>query len=230
MSYWGGKLSSHQAEKAVESGRTYAGIPLQARREQRRARLVEAGLQEIGTRGYEQVTVKDVCRRAGLTERYFYEHFTDRLALLVAVYDEVIAAVMGASLAAAEAAPPVLVERVRAGMAAFIGALAEDPRRARVQLLESVGRSGELERRRLEVMHAFGDYLMNAANELHPRHDVEEAQRRALALGFVGAADHLAVEWMLGDLAMSREELVAALVSLLLAVADAPAVEPVELP
>jgi AcrR family transcriptional regulator len=137
--------------------RAYAGVPIEERRAQRYRRLLDAGLEEIGTRGYDNVTVKDVCRRARLTERYFYEHFSDRHALLLAVYDDVIATVMGASFAAAEAAPANLVERARAGITAFIDALAEDPRRARIQLLEPVGRSPELERRRLEAMHAFAN-------------------------------------------------------------------------
>lgn len=206
-------------------GRTYSGIPLEARREQRRRRLLDAGLEEIGTRGYDQVTVKDVCRRAGLTERYFYEQFSDRHGLLVAVYDDVVGFVLSVTLAAAESAPEELVSRARAGLAAFVGALADDPRRARVQLIESVGRGVELERRRSEVMRAFADYVQQSAELLHPRPDISPLRRAALASALVGATNHLVVEWVLGDLDMSREELVDTLVTLHLAVADAPALD-----
>ena len=206
-------------------GRTYSGITLEARREQRRRRLLDAGLEEIGTRGYDQITVKDVCRRAGLTERYFYEQFSDRHGLLVAVYDDVVGVVLSATLAAAESAPNELAGRSRAGLAAFVGALADDPRRARVQLIESVGRGVELERRRWEVMRTFADYVQQSAELLHPRPDISPLRRGALASALVGATNHLVVEWVLGDLEMSREELVETLVTLLLAVAEAPALD-----
>ncbi len=204
--------------------RTYGGIPVDQRREQRRRRLVDGGLQEFGTRGYDATSVKDVCRRARLTERYFYEHFADRHALLEAVYDEVAAGVMTASFAAAESAPPELAARARAGLAAFVGVLTDDPRRARVQLIETVGRGPELQRRRSEVMDLFAQYLADAAADLHPRPDVPAARRRALAAGLVGATNHLVVEWMFGArLAISQDELVETLVSLALGVATAPA-------
>ena len=111
----------------VAPTRTYRGVPVEHRRALRRERLIEAGLEEIGTRRYDNITVKDVCRRAGLTERYFYEHFSDRAALLVGVFDAVIAIVTAAAFAASDAAPPDLEERTRAGLTAFVDALT-DPR------------------------------------------------------------------------------------------------------
>jgi AcrR family transcriptional regulator len=207
----------------VASTRTYRGVPIERRRAERRERLIEAGLEEIGTRGYDNITVKDVCRRAGLTERYFYEHFADRAALLVAVFDEVVSTVMAAAFTASDSAPPELEQRARAGLTGFLDALTEDPRRARVQLIEVVGRSAELERRRFAAMHAFADYIATAAAELAPRTDLDLRQRRVAALALVGGSNHLAVEWILGDLKLSKGELVENLVALYIAAACGPA-------
>jgi AcrR family transcriptional regulator len=74
-------------------------IPHETRREQHRRRLLDTRLEEIGTRGYDQITVKDVCRHAGLTERYFYEQFSDRYGPMVAIYNDVIAVVMDTLIA-----------------------------------------------------------------------------------------------------------------------------------
>ena len=202
--------------------RTYRGVPLEGRRALRRERLIAAGLEEIGTRGYDNITVKDVCRGAGLTERYFYEHFTDRMALLVAVFDDVVAAVTAASLAASSAAPADLEERARAGLTAFVETLTADPRRARVQLIEVVGRSVELERRRFAAMHVFADYIAAAAEQLAPRSDLSGPQRRTAALALVGGSNHLVIEWVLGDLAMSKDELIETLVALFVGAARGP--------
>ena len=207
----------------VASARTYRGVPIEQRRALRRARLIGAGLEEIGTRGYDNITVKDVCGRAGLTERYFYEHFADRAALLVAVFDDVVTQVTAAAFAASDAAPPELEARARAGLTAFVEVLTEDPRRARVQLIEVVGRGAELERRRFAAMHVFADYMTAAASELAPRADLTIRQRRTAALALVGGSNHLVVEWVLGDLKMPKGELVETLVALFVGAARGPA-------
>lgn len=205
--------------------RSWKGVPAEQRHAERQTRLIEAGLEEIGTRGYDATTVKAVCRGAGLTERYFYEHFADRLALLGGVYNHVIEAVMGATLAATQAAPDDLAAKSRAGLDAFFGALEADPRRARVQLVEVVGRSTDLEQRRLDVQRAFADQIVAQSHALLPRPEVGELQRRATALALVGGTNHIAVEWLLGGLGGGREHIVEPLVALYVAAA---AVDPVD--
>lgn len=48
-----------------------------------------AGVRLLGLRPRPAVTVRAVCRSAGMTERYFYEHFSDRDTFVRAVYDHV---------------------------------------------------------------------------------------------------------------------------------------------
>jgi len=45
-------------------------------------RLAAAALELYGERGYEQTTVEEIARRAGLTERTFFRHFTDKREVL----------------------------------------------------------------------------------------------------------------------------------------------------
>ena len=47
-----------------------------------RSRLVDAAVDLFGERGYEQTTVADIAGRAGLTERTFFRHFTDKREVL----------------------------------------------------------------------------------------------------------------------------------------------------
>ena len=51
---------------------------------------MEAGLEVFCAAGFQQAKVRDVCREAGLTQRYFYESFTTKEALLAAITDEVV--------------------------------------------------------------------------------------------------------------------------------------------
>src|SRR5260370_15458702 len=47
-----------------------------------RGRLEQAALALYGERGYEQATVAEIAKRAGLTERTFFRHFADKREVL----------------------------------------------------------------------------------------------------------------------------------------------------
>jgi AcrR family transcriptional regulator len=47
-----------------------------------RGRLERAALELYGERGFEQTTVAEIARRAGLTERTFFRHFADKREVL----------------------------------------------------------------------------------------------------------------------------------------------------
>ena len=49
-----------------------------------RDRLEQAALELYGERGFEQTTVAEIARRAGLTERTFFRHFADKREVLFA--------------------------------------------------------------------------------------------------------------------------------------------------
>ncbi|GAA3137793.1 TetR/AcrR family transcriptional regulator [Streptomyces echinatus] len=49
-----------------------------------RERLAEAALGLYGERGYEQTTVAEIAKRAGLTERTFFRHYADKREVLFA--------------------------------------------------------------------------------------------------------------------------------------------------
>jgi AcrR family transcriptional regulator len=70
--------------------RSYAGATDAQRRGARRERLLDAGLAIIGTQGYSAATLRAVCAAAGLTERYFYESFANREALLAGVHARLV--------------------------------------------------------------------------------------------------------------------------------------------
>jgi len=52
-----------------------------------RGRLVQAAFSLYGERGFEQTTVAEIAKRAGLTERTFFRHFADKREVLFAGAD-----------------------------------------------------------------------------------------------------------------------------------------------
>src|SRR5271165_6826757 len=78
-----------KATISAPAGRVYAGLSASERRDDRKARLLEAGLEYFGTIGFGKTTIPMLCSAAGVTARNFYDDFDSREALLKALYDEI---------------------------------------------------------------------------------------------------------------------------------------------
>src|SRR3954467_5371936 len=105
--------------------RTYGGVSADERIAGRRARLLDAGLELFGTRGFTTTGVKDVCREAGLTDRYFYESFNDGTDLFLAVFDRLTDELFRAVAEAVVEAGTEPEPQLRTAIGTFVHALAD---------------------------------------------------------------------------------------------------------
>jgi AcrR family transcriptional regulator len=193
------------------SSRGWAGTTLADRRADRRRKLLDVGLELLGSQGSAAVSVRSVCRAAQLTDRYFYENFVDREALLLAVYDEVAAeagqvlidAVAGAG---SEEHEPV----ARAAVDAFLDLLTEDPRKGRVLLLEPLT-DPTLGVRGVALSPAFAEIIRAQLD------GGEDANAQLTATALVGAMANLFIRWLDGSLPVDRTALADYCVRLLVA-------------
>jgi AcrR family transcriptional regulator len=178
------------------SARVYRGQSNTERREDRRERLLAAGLALFGTAGYMATSIEGICAEAGVTARHFYEHFASREALLRAVYDDIIAETQRAVLRAlTQAAEPEA--RVTAGVRAFVRAYLEDPRRARIACVEVIGVSVDLERHRRSVIAAFAAVIQAQAEALAAEGRLEAGRNYELAgIAMAGAVNELMSDWI----------------------------------
>src|SRR5579875_1767846 len=135
--------------------RRYRGLTAAERHRQRRELLLDAGLELFGTLGYAASSVRAISQQAGLNSRYFYESFADREALLIAVYERIVAAI-----AAATKDARTIADQARWGLDANWAILTGDRRKARVLAIEVVGVSERLEALRRAYRHAFADLLV----------------------------------------------------------------------
>lgn len=190
-----------------KAARPYRGVGPEQRRDERRARLLDAGLDVVAEHGWPDTTVRRVCARAGLTERYFYEAFDDRDALLVALFDHVAAEVTQRMVVAIEQAPHDATARARAAIATCVDLLADDPRRAKVLLLEASNHE-DLQRRRAHAITAFAHLVRDQAADFYgvSGPELEDAELTAHAL--VGGLAQMLFAWLLGDLNVSRARLI----------------------
>ena len=88
-----------------------------------RGRLEQAAMQLIGEQGFEDTTVAEIAQRAGLTERTFFRHFTDKREVLFSGSELLAERMVEPVLAAPDSAAPL--DAVAAGLAAAAELLEE---------------------------------------------------------------------------------------------------------
>ena len=194
------------------SARPYRGVQAGERLAERRSRLLAAGLDLLGSdrQDISELTVRGVCRRAGLASRYFYESFSDKDEFIGAVFDWVVAELAATTQAAVAAVPAH--EQTRAGMANIVGTMADDARVGRLLFSTRLANS-VLARKRAELGGLFA--------VLSGRHAIDVL--RAPANDSVKAGAHFGVggvgqtlsAWLAGNIALSPDQLVDQLTALL---------------
>lgn len=185
--------------KTPATRRGYGGRSAEALLAERRARLLAAAMSLFGTQGYLATRIEHICATAKVTTRHFYEQFADREALLVAVFDLVMAEAAAAVLSALSAEGLTGLERANAGLRAFVNIQLKDPRRARISCIEVMGVSRELEERRRQVMQQFAGFIETQLNQLATQGLIPKRSYRGQALAFVGGVHELEIDWLLTE-------------------------------
>ncbi len=188
----------------MTQARPYAGVDAADRLASRRSRLLEAGLDLLGsTIDPAELTVRGICQRAGLATRYFYESFTDKEQFTGAVFDWVVTQMATTTQAAVSAAPAE--GQTRAGMANIVRTIEADPRVGRLMFGTQMSNTALVRKRReseaLFVMLSgrhVGNLLRRPANE----------RITAFAYFVVGGVTQTISAWLAGDVTLSSGELV----------------------
>lgn len=185
----------------------YGGVPADERRADRRERLLDAGLDLLGTEGWQATTVRAVCERAKLNPRYFYESFSGLDELLVAVFDRIAEELVAAILAAIERNPDDPEATARAAIGGFVDLLTEDRRKGRVAVVEAMG-SEALMRRRLDTIQQGVELVAAYGRGLPQAKGADEQAVQLTAQMLVGGLVEALLAWFEGRLNVPRERLV----------------------
>ena len=202
------------------SSGVYGGVDASERRSRRRAQLIEAALELLGTEGWQSATVRAICAQAKLTPRYFYESFRDRDELLLAVFDEI--AQEGAQVAVVAVAAAGGDARAKAGAAigAFVELVTDDPRKARVLFIEAMG-SEALGKHRFETLRMFAALVADQARSFYGMDDASDPLVETTALMLVGGLAETLLAWLDGTIKITRQQLVADCADLFVATGEA---------
>ncbi len=194
-------------ETAKVSPRRYGGKSAEQRRAERRAQLVEAALEIWQDQGWAAVTMRGVCAQAGLTDRYFYESFTDRDALLGTVWDQMRDETLDMLTSViASVSDEGALDQLRAVLDAVVHHIADEPARAQIIFGDHAG-SAVLEQRRRDTVQMATDLMIGLARPFL-REGVDEQALRVNTLLGIGGFIELMLAWRSGLVESTTDEIV----------------------
>ncbi|HNY66902.1 MAG TPA: TetR/AcrR family transcriptional regulator [Deltaproteobacteria bacterium] len=177
--------------------RTYGGVEADLRETERRKRLLAAGLEAFGSRGYAKTNIKTICSLAGLTERYFYESFGSKEDLLSAVYQELVDSLKADALKAFEENQGRPVEAATASLRLYLESFQQDPRKAQVQLFEVLGVSPKIDRQYQDAMRLLADMTKLFLSSAFPGIPEGAWKGSIVPTGLAGSIILISHEWVL---------------------------------
>lgn len=180
----------------------WGGTTLAERRAQRRTALLEAALDLVGESGGAGVTVRSVCRRAALTDRYFYENFASRDELLGGLFLGIADELQRSFKAAVDEAGDDPERQARAAVDTFVKVCLDDPRKGRLLLVEPLA-DPALAGASIAVVPTFTRLVRS-----HLPGETGKVKGAMTAVGLTGAVASLFFAWLSGTLRVSREELI----------------------
>ena len=128
-------------------GSRYASDP-------QRGRLLSATFALVGERGYEGLTARSVSGRAGVSNRTFYECFSDREDCFLAAFNHAVAG-LESEVRAGWESEPGWIAGVRAALAALLRALDREPAVGRLVFVEALGAGPRVLARRARVLEGL---------------------------------------------------------------------------
>jgi AcrR family transcriptional regulator len=187
--------------------RSYGGKSADERVTARRARLIDATISLLASGGEARTTMTAVCAKAGLTERYFYESFGSRDDVLLAALDSVSEEIAQTALDAVAASSGEPADRVRAVIGAVVDLVVADPDKMRVAVIES-NANALMRARRHELLGSFAALVAAEAREIFGGETWPEPRDHLQAVIFMAGLSELVASWLLGEVELTRDELV----------------------
>jgi AcrR family transcriptional regulator len=177
----------------------------------RRGRILWALASCMTEKGFQATTISDIAREARVSKTVVYAHFRDKEQCLLELYsranDNVLTRVRQAQEQARAAGLPWR-DRLRAGVGAYLEALATGPEVAWAALVEVQGAGRPALALRRAIIDRYVDLLCEVADELADRHpDEVRPVGRDLVLAAVGGINELMLARVeRGQAALIRED------------------------
>lgn len=179
------------------SPRRYGGRTAEERHAERKAALTASAIDLWQEHGWSGVTMRGVCSAAGLTDRYFYESFSDRDALLGAIWDQMRDEVFVALFQIVEQNPDgAPLDLLGSAIDTLFHDMSEAPARIQILFGDHAG-SEVLEQRRHDAIQLVTDAIVTLAQP-YLREGVDRTSLQMTTLLGIGGFVELVQAWRKG--------------------------------
>lgn len=211
---------SRGGSESSTSARTYRGMLPEQRRADRRKRLLTAALEVFTSHGYHTARIEQLCSRASVSTRNFYEEFASKEEVLLTLHEQINSAGLRTVTAAMAELPDGKAPAVRVSrlLEAFWDAVGSDSRLPRLAYLEAPGATPAMQLQHQVWVGRWAQLIEAEAR----RATGNERDYRLIAIGLVGAITGLLREWHATTEPAPPEEVKAAMIHVVLAAITAP--------
>ena len=148
-----------------------------------RGRLLSATFALVGERGYEGVTARSVSERAGVSNRTFYECFSDREDCFLAAFNHAVDGLELGGRVRVGSRSSGWTARVRAALAALLRTLDREPAVRRLVFVEALAAGPRVLARRASVLEGLAGVVdQGRANAQAPAGVAGRWWRRVLSV------------------------------------------------
>ncbi|WP_329794003.1 TetR/AcrR family transcriptional regulator [Lentzea sp. DG1S-22] len=203
--------------------RAYGGISPEQRKAERRAKLLQAGLALFTGTGFAATRITGLCAEAGVSTRNFYEEFASKEDLLRELHDLINAtAFERVRTALAELETDDVAVRVSTLLDAFVRSVTADPRAPRLNYVEAVGVTAEIEQQHVRWVTTWAEFIESEALRAADAGMAPRRSYRLTAIALVGAITGLLREWQAHEPPLDVDEIAAEIRALVLAAITRP--------
>jgi AcrR family transcriptional regulator len=132
-----------------------------------RERILSAVAQATAELGYTDMSVEAIIARAGVSRRTFYEHFKNKEDAFLAAYDATVRQ-LARHVQHAYLQQTTALERLRAGIGAYLQFLASEPEIARMGIVEVLAAGPRALARRNDALRLFAEIIEDNIHQLVP--------------------------------------------------------------
>lgn len=182
------------APNRIPVRRRIRGLDADERSAQRRRQLLTAATELFARQSYSGTSIEQICQAAYVGTKGFYDHFDSKESCYTALLEQITAQIQQrVGEVAIETAEQDWRERLPAILAAFVHAIADDPRLAKVTFGEAGGISPAVEAQRRSNRRWSAAFL----EQQWPQHDsLAPRQSLALSLATIGGMFELVADWL----------------------------------
>ena len=198
--------------------RGHAARPARTRldTDERRAQLLALAQATFATRSYDEVSIDDLARAAGVSKGLLYHYFPTKRDLYIAGLREAARVLMERTLIAPSVHTSP-IERMRAGLDAYLDYASEHARAYTALLRGGIGSDPEVALVIEDTRKTYVDRMIQGTEGTPLPVPVEKTPLLRLALrGWVGFVEQTSLDWVAGPREVSQRELRDLLVDVLL--------------